>query len=320
MPSLMPRTLLFVIPLLLLVVVLTGGFGPRPAEPEWFDSGHRVVAAVAWAHMTPKVRSSVVSLLRQAPPDAGLANLEPEGASDPQSALFIEASTWPDVVRDRERPDRRERYHRGQWHYVNHFWTQSPDGPLPLTHLESVEPNATERLTRFAETVTDSSINASERAVHLAWIIHLVGDLHQPLHASSRVTRTHPDGDRGGSAFSLGNDARAGNLHTYWDGILDLSYDPRNGESDLAYASRLAGRILHHDGPLDSLAIGSNPTDFAAWAQESTEIAQLAVYLPIVERGEMPPDVYRRHTLRLSELRLRQAGLRLAALLNHLFR
>jgi hypothetical protein len=269
--------------------------------------------------MTPEVRTSVASLLRQAPPDADLTSLVPDGASDPQRALFVEASTWPDVVRDRDEPERRQRYHRGRWHYVNHFWTQSPDGPLPLTHLESAEPNATERLTRFAETVADASIDASERAVQLAWMIHLVGDLHQPLHASSRVTRTHPDGDRGGGAFSLGDDSRFGNLHVYWDGILDLSHPPMNDESDLAYASRLADRIPPHDGPLDSLAIASGPTDFTVWAQESAEIAQLAVYLPVVERGEMPPAVYQRHVLRLSELRFRQAGLRLAALLNHLF-
>ena len=224
----------------------------------------------------------------------------------------------PDAVRDRNDTERYRQYHRGHWHYVNHFWAQSPDGPLALPHLEETDENATERLGHFAKTVVDPSISVAERATQLAWIIHLVGDLHQPLHASSRVTRHQPEGDRGGGLFQLDASSPFGNLHVYWDGILDLSYPQGTGESDREYALRLAERIPNSTY-LDSTVLGSGPLDFEVWTLESTEIAQLAVYLPVVERGESPPDIYRRHALRISELQLRCAGLRLAALLNHLF-
>lgn len=314
---------------LLIVTVLTslclapaaGSTSPdgadSPSPPMWFDSGHRVVAAVAWDHMAPDVRDTVVRLLRQAPPDADLANMAPGGAEFDR-ALFMEASTWPDVIRSEEDEDRRERYHRGRWHYVNHFWASTPDGPLPLSHLETAGENATERLKRFAELVGEASDPASERAVQLAWIIHLVGDLHQPLHASSRVTPLHTSGDRGGGLFPLDGPAGYNNLHVYWDGILDISYPQSDDESGRDYALRLARHMaLAKDADANGLENGL--ADIGSWARESTEIAQLSVYLPVLQRGSTPPETYRRHALRTSEERLRLAGLRLAALLNHLF-
>jgi hypothetical protein len=107
------------------------------------------------------------------------------------------------------------------------------------------------------------------------------------------------------------------------------------------YALRLARRLPQPDR-LDSTATGSGPTGVAVWARESAEIAQLAVYLPVLRylsvlrylpvfrEGAPPPEIYQLHARRLSEGRLQLAGLRLAALrmaalrmaalLNHLFR
>ena len=295
--------------------------------------------------MRPAVRAAVVDLLRQAPDDADRASMMPAGGPDPErtfflEASFLEASTWPDVVRDRDEPQRRERYRRGHWHYVNHFWASTPDGPLPLSHLDAAEESATERLLRFAETVADASVPGPERAVQRAGMLHLVGDLHQPLHASSRVRPAHPEGDKGGGSFRLGGEERFGNLHVCWDGILDRSYPRRAGESSVEYALRLARRLPQPDcldstatrsGPTRSGPTRSGPTGVAVWTRESAEIAQLAVclpvlrYLPVLREGAPPPEICRRHAPCLSEGRLQLAGLRLAALrmaalLNHLFR
>jgi hypothetical protein len=213
--------------------------------------------------MLPAVRAAVVDLLRQAPDDADRASMMPAGGPDPErtfflEASFLEASTWPDVVRDRDEPQRRERYHRGHWHYVNHFWASTPDGPRPLSHLDAAEESATGRLLRFAERVADSSVPGPERAVQRAGMLHLVGDLHQSLHASSRVRPAHPEGDKGGGSFRLGGEERFGNLHVCWDGILDRSYPRRAGESGVEYALRLARRLPQPDR-LDSTATGSGP-------------------------------------------------------------
>lgn len=287
----------------------------EPAPARWYDSGHRVVAAVAWDALQPAVRDSVVQILRRAPADADLASLFPDEGSDRERAFFMHASTWPDRVRDEAFPERRAAYHRGRWHYVNVFWVQTPDGPLVLEDRTPAAENAAERLKTFLSSMRDPSVPAEERAVRLSWILHLVGDLHQPLHASSHVSYAHPDGDRGGGLIPLPGSDVYSSLHTYWDGILDLSYPRQNGESDAAYASRLASGL-----PTGSDGAGYNgPDTVDAWLRESAEVARMSVYRPVVQAGVEPPPLYRRHTLRIAEDRLRRAGERLAAALNHVF-
>lgn len=294
------------------------------AAPMWYDSGHRVVAAVAWEGLQPAVRDSVTRLLQQAPSNADLASLMPTSGADRERAFFMHASTWADQVRDETYPDRREAYHRGRWHYTNVFWVQTPDGPLVMAEREPTGEHAAERLKTFIPAVTDDTLPAHERAIQLAWILHLVGDLHQPLHASSQVSREHPEGDRGGGLVPLSGSDTYSTLHTYWDGILDLSYPAAPGESTVEHASRIAerlpsrsagSRVAQEDS--HTTYIGAESID--AWLQESAEVAQLSVYLPVVRAGTEPPALYRRHALRIAREQLRVAGERLAATLNHIW-
>ena len=80
---------------------------------------------------------------------------------------------------------------------------------------------------RTGNSATDANVNAADttKAVALAWLLHLVGDIHQPLHCSSRVTPDEalPRGDAGGNTFRL-DDNR--NLHGYWDRILGEAIAP----------------------------------------------------------------------------------------------
>jgi len=291
----------------------------------WYDSGHRVVAAVAWEGLQPAVRDSVTQLLQKAPSDADLASLMPTAGADRERAFFMHASTWADQVRDETHPGRRKAYHRGRWHYTNVFWVQTPDGPLVMTERTPAGEHAAERLKTFIRTVGDSTLPAHERAIQLAWILHLVGDLHQPLHASSRVSREHPEGDRGGGLVPLAGPDTYSTLHTYWDSILDLSYPAAPEESTVAHASRLAKRLPSQSAAGSPVAqedphttyVGAESID--AWLQESAEVAQLSVYLPVVRAGTEPPALYRRHVLRIAREQLRVAGKRLAATLNHIW-
>src|SRR5947209_346561 len=149
---------------------------------------------------------------------------------------------------------------------------------------------------------------ARARAVALAWLLHLVGDIHQPLHCSSRVSPDEPlpHGDAGGNTFRLDDDR---NLHGYWDRILDEAIAPEPGEDSIAYASRIAQRSERTEPRVTSSA------DVSGWAQEGLRIAQTVVYAG-VSRGTAPSADYEAEALRVSEGRIALAGYRLAALLN----
>ena len=198
-----------------LLISLAFVFVP-PRLDAWDLFGHHVVAALAWDHMSPEARTAAAALLRKAPSDADLATLlPPRGRPDEvrEREHFIKAAAWPDLVRDETFAARRERYHHSSWHYVNHFWTPTPDGPKRLTERGTLG-ELVGKLESFRVSVSDDERPASERALDLAWILHLVGDVHQPLHSSARVTDTEPEGDRGGKGRGCGRRRLSGRAGT----------------------------------------------------------------------------------------------------------
>src|SRR5690606_21891784 len=195
----------------------------------WDQVGHRVIARIAWESMSPATRAKAVALLLAAPPDSELPALLPADGwplAERERELFEAAAFWADRIRDRERPS--HRYHEPTWHYVNFSWRQEgPGGPA----VELDQPLTGDLLTqvqRISATVGDRVRPAAQRGLDLAWLLHLVGDLHQPLHSSARVTAADPAGDRGGNAFGLGEH---GNLHSFWDGVLRERFPRGEGET-----------------------------------------------------------------------------------------
>jgi S1/P1 Nuclease len=288
--------------------LVTAALLALPASAGWDAAGHRTVAAIAWEHMTPRARARAVELLLHGPALAKFASLRPADGSDParDRALFLNAATWADLVRNRN--ETWHVYHHATWHYADFYW-EVEDGrahDIPNTGPDSL--NAAERIVALGATLADPSAADTTRAVALAWVLHLVGDIHQPLHASSRVTPAEPlpKGDEGGNTFHL-DDNR--NLHAYWDRILDEAVVPEPGEDSIAYASRMARQI---DRGAEPPAAGSEPL---GWAHEGLRLAQSAVYSG-VGRGTAPSAAYQAEALKVAEGRIALAGYRLAALLN----
>ncbi len=280
----------------------------------WDRTGHLVVARIAWERLSPEARSAAAELLASAPADAGLSQLMPRNGrplTERQAELFQNAAYWPDIVRDDDFPDRQQKYHRGNWHWINIFFEQR--GPERTAHELDLEPQGriVERLGALAPTLGDTTLAAAERAVHLAWVLHLAGDVHQPLHATARVTRTEPEGDRGGNLFQL---AGGDNLHSLWDGILRRSYFRWFFESDDRYVRRIA-RAIVAEHPPDAFGTQIDNRDYAAWARSSFEIARDTVYPADLERHRRPPSGYLNRARDVAEARVALAGYRLAALL-----
>src|SRR5262249_7972913 len=122
--------------------------------------------------------------------------------------------------------------------------------------------------------IVKSNASAGEKAIALCWLMHLVGDAHQPLHAVSLFTIEYPQGDRGGNRIFIR--ARPGGgilkLHELWDGLI-------LGSGRFTDAKNEATKLrLRPDLAREKLIELSDPS-FERWTQESFELAKHAAYL-----------------------------------------
>ena len=291
----------------------------------WNSTGHQVVARIAWEKMQPQTRRRVMALMFLAPPDANLTSMLPaDGRSFAirQRELFMRAATWPDLMRSDEFPERKAKYHRSIWHFTNFFWRQQDGVALDVPELQPEPVNIVERLSFLETEVVNVRVPARQRAIDLAWILHLIGDIHQPLHTSARVTDAEPTGDQGGNLFLLTpidtppRDAKR--LHGYWDDILNKSITRRGNENDLAYANRIATLIMQRH-PQSRMRDRINDGQYVVWAVEGLTSAKTSVYPSWLNRFEKPSERYRKLAFSISEPAVAIAGYRLAATLDRLF-
>ena len=286
----------------------------RPAYA-WDDFGHRLVARIAWEEMTPQARARAIRILQGAAPDTRLLQGFGPGTLSPQRQidLFVSGATWPDNVRPQD--PRATKYHVRDRHFTDIFWEQRRDfGPIrPSSLSESGDLLKDVGQLRADLTGTDRA----RAAVALAWLQHLVGDIHQPLHASGRVTPREPQGDQGGNLFeleSLGNGRRR-TLHSVWDGIVTRSVQRRQGERDEAFLARVAAEVMQRH-PRSRFGAEIGQQEFRQWAEASVRIAQRSVYRPPLVRNQAAPARYQRAAFQAAEPRIALAGYRLADLLN----
>lgn len=255
-----------------------------PQARAWNAHGHMVIAAVAWAELKPRVRARVGELLKLNP-DYGVWT---EGMPDGQKAhiAFLKASTWPDVIRSTPG------YHTDSiaasgpaatqnigyadhlvhpyWHYWNGPLSADETPPHPIE-----TPNASTQIEAFTRALRS---NASDdvKSYDLVWLEHLVGDVHQPLHAVDRVSRDAPHGDRGGGLVNLCDPpgCRAG-LHGFWDSALGPNRTPAEALADAQSLPKAP----------DELA---RIADDKLWLRESAAIARNTVYAGPIGPGLGP--------------------------------
>lgn len=271
----------------------------------WNHTGHMAVALLAYRKLTPQERAAAQALLRVHPHyDRYLAAERPREFSE-EEWVFLRAATWPDWVRgSRQHPEHDlHQYHHAAWHYINKPYVPQADASrFTQAELTPPEPNAVTVLDESARIVAGRG-SAEEKAIRLCWIIHLVGDLHQPLHCGALVSRRYPPphGDDGGNRLAIRPHKHPERLHTYWDRLL--------GTSTHAMAiNRLVERIedaAARDTKL-SEQLRSHST-FDAWAEEglktAIEYAYLDGRLPLVDYHEVE-----RGTIAASEVPTLPAG------------
>jgi S1/P1 nuclease len=309
-------------------------FLPAGTVRAWDAIGHQLIARIAWDQLTPATKTKVIALLQTAPDDACLLGLFPNDARPldvREREFFVRSSTWPDLVRPASPDDTRPciRFHHADWHFINFFWegiSGATDKSAPRDRDDIAIPpiNGVERVTLFRSNPPCATGScdppAEERPMLPAWIIHIVGDLHQPLHTSARVTTRTDElqGDRGGGRFNLGTAEQPFSLHSYWDGIVKFSIRRKQGESEHAYVERLAAQFAAQHPP-SAFSGRLQPGDVKAWSLEGFVTTKATIYPATLQRGQLPDEQYRTATLAHARQAIALAGYRLADLLNALY-
>jgi hypothetical protein len=139
--------------------------------------------------------------------------------------------------------------------------------------------------------------SAEEKVDALSWLIHLFGDVHQPLHCIERTNDLHPGGDRGGNSFQLKGAVR--NLHSLWDSSVNIL--AHKGEDELV-------EEILQEHTRDSLASDLQTVDPEAWARASFRLAKTHAYA-LTENPQNPPKPSRAYLENMEKIGHRQAAL-----------
>lgn len=292
-------------------ILLAGALCLLPAPAlAWNAAGHRLSASIAWEKLEDSTRRQLAELLQRHPDYARWLDHAPEG--DATRTAFIEAATWPDDIRKDPRfydagrdepritlPGFPDMERRRNWHYVE----TPPAGQRPVRGELDI------RLETLARTLGDASATPQARAYALPWLIHLVGDAHQPLHTASRYD-SEMHSDEGGNKLTVLTPFHprlaSMNLHAYWD---DLPGPPWLRGSRLAAATQALSAM--HAG----LAHTGTP---GQWIAESRKIARDNAYPPDGEATPTLSPSFHDKAQEIARQRVAQAGFRLAELLNRL--
>jgi len=307
---------------ILLAIFVSGAIFPVFG---WHDEGHKLTGYIAWQRMTPTTREAVIRILRAAPEDSDISAFYPVYGIEPEDLrkmeYFVLMPTWADMVRERSLPVRNQKYHHSNWHYDDTFWSEA-DGKVVVMSGFDEGGVALAQLAEAEKMMRDPKGKDSDKAVAIAWMLHLTGDIHQPLHNSARVTKTEPKGDQGGNLFFLTPEgtppAQRLNLHTYWDGITSRSVPLEKGQCLDDYLAELGTKMMKKY-PYEQFAGSLKLGDYKAWHNEGFALATTVVYTPDLKRFEMPSEKYQKNAFTTAERQIALAGYRIAETLNNIF-
>ena len=291
----------------------------------WDDAGHKLTAYIAWEQMSPQAREKAVKLLLSAPEDSDLGVFylqDSRSEAIRKRELFMIASTWADIVRDRKFKVRYEKYNQGNWHYADTFWRETNGRVEILNGVDEPKGKAVEQLYAFHKLLRDDSASDADKAIALAWILHLTGDIHQPLHTSARVTEFEPKGDQGGNLFLLSpKDAKGENrlnLHWFWDSIIGRNLPRKNDACDSEYLPAIAAQITKKH-PFAEMRNRLKLEQFDEWQQESFRLASTKLFPETLKRFDPPSENYKKSAFNISQFQIALAGYRLGEMLNQIF-
>jgi hypothetical protein len=253
-----------------------------PAARAWGCEGHQIVAYIAKAHLTPHSRAMARKILAASPIDPVLSRYCQPASTDP----FVDASTWADDYRT-QHPE------TGRWHFID-IPRGAHKGPL-ASYCPAATGCVVSALEAQFRILKDPRASAAARADALRFVIHFVGDIHQPLHDTT-------NNDEGGNCVpveflgelpretNIARESFEPNLHWVWDvGIIENVITPQTGQTSRAYLSDPARSLaidLDRRYRVQISTWQSRPIDFASWAWEGHAVADSVAY------GELPRAIH----------------------------
>jgi len=186
--------------LIAFLVLLALAVLPLPASA-WNIPGHMVSGIIAYQVLqqeNPPTIEKVKAALEKHPWYANQwqARLQDVPVADRDMVLFMQAARWADDIRIQDKAQ-----NRPSWHYINLPF--KPDGQPASVQIREPEPvNILTAMTEN-ERVVKKGTDPEQKAIAFAWLFHLVGDIHQPLHTAQVFTADYPQGDRGGNEICV---------------------------------------------------------------------------------------------------------------------
>jgi len=294
----------------------------------WMDDGHMAVAYVAYEHLNKPLQARATALLKLNPYySKWLARIPQDAPPEKKNEMiFMIAATWPDEIKepgtgyrndphskngDLTGPDLKlagrnlgysDKLCHKYWHFVDTPF--STDG-TPLPPIPT--PNAQTQIAIFRATLASDATDKL-KSYDLVWLLHLVGDVHQPLHCSTRVSHSDPQGDQGGNKVKIctvSGECGSNELHAFWDGVPGT-------DRDITSAMKYGEALHAAESPL------SRNLDVAAWIAESFNDTKQDVYTGPIQQGDGPFTItadYQKAAEKIAQERVALAGLRLANVL-----
>ena len=299
-------------------------FGANPALA-WGDEGHKVVGRIAYDLLTPTAKMKIDQLLA--------ADTDPLTPTD-----FPSRATWADKYRDSNQ--RRDHYAQTHlWHFADleisapdlaqacYDFPVLPAGVMAADQAAPARDCAPNKIDQFLSELSNPNTPQAERIMALKFVMHFVGDIHQPLHAAD-------DHDAGGNCeqVRMKPGGRKMALHHFWDtetvNALLISYRAKTRRPD-------ATLLDMADAFRRSVSVADRTTweggDPRRWTQESFGWAQQYGYDPLPPHPACAPQnahsyppfvlprAYQADAVNATEMQLKKGGVRLAAVLNQAF-
>jgi S1/P1 nuclease len=283
----------------------------------WNRVGHMESAAIAYREMSPAMRSRIFPILGQHPNyPVWRQDYESLRPSLPNSVdigmyIFMRASVWPDDIRGTS-----SSFDKPKWHLMS-YPLRAPSFPLepPLDAGENLlyGISETERI------ITNPQSDPIIRAVSLSYLIHLVADIHQPLHCVTLIDQKFPNGDKGGTTFYVRSGPYVGRLHSFWDSLGGLDHN----------VTEIVEAVVRIEQEYSRAGLNELLTEIGPdqWALESRDIAIRDVYLNGNLKGAASPNSahalprsYQATARLVTYRRIALSGYRLSDLLNQLLK
>ncbi|MCL9685562.1 S1/P1 nuclease [Legionella maioricensis] len=247
----------------------------------WNALGHQLIAQIAYDNLTPEARE--------------LCDQYNRSLDSSPSLNFVSAAVWLDQIR------KNDIHWFDNLHYIDLPFSRDQTKLPPIQDV-----NALWGIKQAISVLSSQKASLADKGLSLRILTHLVGDIHQPLHTATKISKRLPKGDLGGNLYQLGKNPIGKNLHQYWDngaGILigqSKKFQVRNKASQ-----------LEKKWPCKQANAKKQPRQ---WINESHKLALAQVYT--VSSHRVPSKKYQLNAQNITQKQILFAGCRLAGLLN----